>query len=211
MQFKDLILFYTKADNYIWNEPKHQRAEDEIQRLFNKVDVNGRSYTTNPLHAPGETRNGKTGRMWKGMLPPKGRHWRYDPKVLDELETKGLIEWSATGNPRKIVYADEMPFKKLQDIWEFKDPPRPSYPTEKNLEMLRTIVATSSAEDSVVLDCFSGSGTTLVAADQLNRSWIGIDRSEIAIKTALGRLRCRVETAQTSLFTPANDILYLAA
>ena len=208
---KDLILFYTKSDDYIWNEPKHQRGEDEIKRLFNKVDANGRYYTTNPLHAPGETRNGKTGRMWKGMLPPKGRHWRYDPKVLDELEAKGLIEWSATGNPRKIVYADEMPFKKLQDIWEFKDPPRPSYPTEKNLEMLRTIVATSSAEDSVVLDCFSGSGTTLAAADQLNRSWIGIDRSEIAIKTALRRLGRRMETAQTSLFTPANDILYLAA
>jgi adenine-specific DNA-methyltransferase len=38
-----------------------------------------------------------------------------------------------------------MPFKKLQDIWEFKDPPQPSYPTEKNLEMLGTIVATSSS------------------------------------------------------------------
>jgi hypothetical protein len=51
----------------------------------------------------------------------------------------------------------------------------------------------------------------LVAADQLNRSWIGIDRSEIPIKTALRRLGRRMETAQTSLFTPANDILYLAA
>jgi adenine-specific DNA-methyltransferase len=209
---KDLVLFYTKSDDYIWNEPKHLRAEDEVKRLFNMVDANGRHYTTNPLHAPGETRNGDTGRMWKGMLPPKGRHWRYDPKVLDELDAKGLIVWSSTGNPRKIVYADEMPFKKLQDIWEFKDPPRPSYPTEKNLEMLRTIVATSSTEDSIVLDCFAGSGTTLVAADQLNWSWIGIDRSEIAIKTALGRLKGRVEPAQASLFTPANDdILYLAA
>jgi len=113
--------------------------------------------------------------------------------------------------PRKIVYADEMPFTKLQDIWEFKDPPRPSYPTEKNLEMLRTIVATSSTPDSIVLDCFAGSGTTLVAADQLNRSWIGIDRSEIAIKTALGRLKGRVEPAQTPLFAPTDDILCLAA
>jgi adenine-specific DNA-methyltransferase len=105
-----------------------------------------------------------------------------------------------------------MPFKKLQDIWECKDPPRPSYPTEKNLEMLRTIIATSSTEESIVLDCFSGSGTTLVAADQLNRSWIGIDGSEIAIKTALTRLMGRVEPAQASLFAPADDsILYLAA
>ena len=46
------------------------------------------------------------------------------------------------------------------------------HPTEKNLEMLRTIIATSSTEDSIVLDCFAGSATTLVAADQLNRSWV---------------------------------------
>ena len=51
--------------------------------------------------------------------------------------------------------------------------------------MLRTIVATSSSEDSIVLDCFSGSGTTLVAADQLNRSWIGIDSSEVRSKLHL--------------------------
>jgi adenine-specific DNA-methyltransferase len=57
---KDLILFYTKSDDYIWNEPKQQRADDEIKRLFKMVDANGRHYTTNPLHAPGETRNGDT-------------------------------------------------------------------------------------------------------------------------------------------------------
>jgi len=174
------------------------------------VDASGRRYTTNPLHAPGETRNGDTGRMWKGMLPPKGRHWRYDPKVLDELDAKGLIAWSAIGNPRKIVYADEMPFTKLQDIWEFNFPSSHASTTEKNLEMLRTIVETSSTPDSIVLDCFAGSGTTLVAADQLNRSWIGIDRSEIAIKTALGRLKGRVDPAQTRLFAPTDDILLAA-
>src|SRR5215213_7989650 len=149
---KDLILYYTKTDSYIWNEPKHERAEDEVKRLFNKVDRNGRYYSTNPLHAPGETTSGNTGKPWKGMLPPKGRHWRYDPAVLDELDAKGLIEWSTTGNPRKIVYADEMPYKKLQDIWGFKDPPRPIYPTEKNIELLKMIVSTSSREGSTVLD-----------------------------------------------------------
>jgi|SRR5215204_386157 len=185
---KDLILFYTKTDKYIWHEPKHKRSEDEVKRLFRKIDITGRYYTTTPLHAPGETRNGNTGREWRGQKPPKGRHWRYDPLVLDELQAKGLIEWSTTGNPRKIVYADEMPYKKLQDIWEFKDPPRPLYPTQKSLDLLKLIVATSSNADSYVLDCFSGSATTLVAADALQRRWVGIDSSEVAIKTALKRL-----------------------
>jgi adenine-specific DNA-methyltransferase len=203
---KDLILYYTKTDKYIWNEPKQERSEGEIRRLFTKVDINGRYYTTNPLHAPGETTNGNTGKAWKGKLPPKGRHWRYDPKVLDELEAKGLIEWSSTGNPRKIVYADKMPYKKLQDIWEYKDPPRPLYPTEKNLELLKTIIATSSNENSIVFDCFCGSGSTLVAADHLNRQWIGIDNSEAAIKTTLKRIN-----KNQTLFTGEHEFLYLAA
>lgn len=193
---KDLILFYTKTNNYIWNEPKHERSIGEVERLFSKVDAKGRYYTTNPLHAPGETTNGNTGKKWKGMLPPMGRHWRYDPKVLDELDAKGLIEWSKTGNPRKIVYADEMPYKKLQDIWEFKDPSRPIYPTEKNINLLRTIISTSSNSNSIVLDCFCGSGGTLIASKMLGRNWIGIDNSEMAIKISLRRLK----DAQSNLF-----------
>jgi adenine-specific DNA-methyltransferase len=112
------------------------------------------------------------------------------------MTTPRLIKWSSTGNPRKIVYADAMPYKKLQDIWEFKDPPRPRYPTEKNIDMLKTIISTSSNEGSLVFDCFSGSGGTLLAADELNRNWIGIDNSGVAIKTALKRLNDR----QKSLF-----------
>ena len=42
-----------------------------------------------------------------------------------------------TGNPRKIIYFDEQEGKRLQDIWEFKDPQYPVYPTEKNPDLLR--------------------------------------------------------------------------
>jgi adenine-specific DNA-methyltransferase len=89
---KDLILFYTKTDDFIWNEPMVQRTDDEVERLFKKIDKDGRRYTTTPLHAPGETKNGVTGQNVERKYPPKGRHWRYDPKVLDELDSQGLIE-----------------------------------------------------------------------------------------------------------------------
>ena len=101
---------------------------------------------------------------------------------------RGLIEWSSSGVPRKKIYLDQMPGQKVQDIWEFKDPQHPNYPTEKNLDMLKLIVAASSDEQDLVLDCFCGSGTTLVAADELNRNWIGIDESEHAIEVAKRRL-----------------------
>jgi len=99
-----------------------------------------------------------------------------------------LIEWSKNGVPRKIIYADEHAGKKLQDIWEFKDPQYPTYPTEKNLQLLKTIVAASSNMNSIVLDFYCGSGTTLLAAQELGRRWIGIDESLPAIETAKERL-----------------------
>ena len=185
---KDMILFYTKSQNNIWNEPVNEYSESDIQRLFKKIDKNGRRYTTVPLHAPGETINGKTGEKFNGILPPSGRHWRCTPEELNHLEMQGLIEWSANNVPRKIIYADERKGKKTQDIWEFKDSQTLLYPTEKNINLLKNIINASSNEDSIILDFFCGSGTTLLAADVLGRKWIGIDNSAEAIKIVQKRL-----------------------
>jgi len=191
---KDMILFYSKTGNHIWNSPKAPMSEEDLERLFKKIDKYGRKYTTIPLHAPGETINGQTGQSWRGIMPPKGRHWRSSPSVLEGLDKQGLIEWSKTGVPRKKIYADENGGKKIQDILEFKDLQNPSYPTEKNLELLKLIVSASSNIDSFVLDCFCGSGTTLKAAQELGRNWIGIDKSEEAINVALKRLAPKQKT-----------------
>ncbi len=185
---KDLILFYTKSDKYTWNEPKDDYTQEDVERLFKKTDKDGRKYTTIPLHAPGETVNGATNQEWRGIKPPKGRHWRSEPKVLEQLEKEDLIEWSANGVPRKKIYIDERTGKKKQDIWEYKDAQYPTYPTEKNLEMIKSIILASSNENDLVLDCFCGSGTTLQAANQLGRRWIGIDQSDEAIRISEKRL-----------------------
>lgn len=185
---KDLILFYSKSKNMIWNSPKIPYGEKDMKKLFKKTDAQGRHYTTIPLHAPGETKNGATGGAFKGILPPKGRHWRSDPKELEEMDNQGLIEWSENGVPRKIIYADEKDGKKMQDIWEFKDSQYPIYPTEKNFDMLKTIVSASSNPGSIVMDFFCGSGSTLAASQKLGRKWIGIDKSEKAIEVTKTRL-----------------------
>ena len=183
---KDMILFYTKTAHPIWNEPRQPYTEDDIKRLYPKVDDKGRRYTTVPIHAPGET---KLSQKFKGMLPPMGRHWRTDVKVLEKWDEEGLLEWSSTGNPRKIIYADERKGKRVQDIWtDFKDPQYPCYPTEKNLDFIDFIVKTSSNAESIVLDPFCGSGTSLLAAAKNGRQWIGIDKSDLAIKVAKHKL-----------------------
>jgi adenine-specific DNA-methyltransferase len=201
---KDMILFYSKSENLIWNEPKTPYTEEDKQKLFPKTE-NGRSYTTIPLHAPGETQNGKTSQAFKGILPPSGRHWRSDVSILEQWDKNGLIEWSEKGNPRKKIYFDEQEGKRMQDIWEFKDPQYPIYPTEKNADLLDVIVKTSSNENSIVLDCFAGSGTTLKSAQINGRRWIGIDQSYEAIKAIINKL----DTVESDLFTSKSDYKFL--
>lgn len=186
---KDMILFYAKnPSKNIWNEIKMPLNQKEIEKKFPKIDEQGRRYTTIPLHAPGETSSGTTGNPWRGIFPPAGRHWRTNPEEFERLDSLGMIEWSKTGNPRIKKYAHEHKGKKIQDIWKYKDPQYPIYPTQKNMDMIEQIIAQSSKEGSIVMDCFAGSGTTLLAAARLGRSFIGIDSSNIAIKTIQGRL-----------------------
>jgi adenine-specific DNA-methyltransferase len=189
---KDTLLFYSKTGRHVWNESRQPMTEADIARLFPRVDATGRRYTTTPLHAPGETRSGLTGAAWRGLRPPAGRHWRVSPAELTRLDRAGEIEWSSAGNPRKKIYADEKARsgRRRQDVWTtFKDPQYPGYPTEKNLAMLEAIVLASSNPGDLVLDCFAGSGTTLIAAEKHARRWIGIDSSPMAIRTARQRLQ----------------------
>ncbi|MCC7429743.1 site-specific DNA-methyltransferase [bacterium] len=202
---KDLILFYSKSDNLIWNEPKTAYTEADKIKLFPKTEKNGRRYTTIPLHAPGETQNGKTSQAFKGILPPTGRHWRSEVSVLEQWDKEGLVEWSDNGNPRKKIYFDQQEGKRVQDIWEFKDPQYPVYPTEKNSDLADLIVKTSSNENSIVLDCFAGSGTTLKLAQLNGRQWIGIDKSDRAINSIIQKL----ETIESNLFVSKTDYKFL--
>lgn len=179
--------------------------QEEALKLYPKMDKDGRRYTTVPIHAPGETKNGRSAEKFKGMLPPPGRHWRTDVERLNTWDKNGLIEWSSRGNPRKKNFMDEMRGKKIQDIWTYKDPLYPKYPTEKNAEMLDMIIKASSNEDSIVLDCFCGSGSTLYATGIHGRSWIGIDQSEEAIRVT----RSRFDSGDHQLFDASLDYQYI--
>lgn len=179
---KDSILVYSKSPGKnIFNDIREPLSEAEVADRFTKVDSDGRRYTTVPCHAPGETRNGPTGGPWKGVLPPKGRHWRSSPAELDKLDAEGMIEWSANNVPRIKRYADKSQGKKIQDIWlEYKDPQYPLYPTQKNPAMMDLIVRQSSVEGSVVMDCFCGSGAFLKAGLARSRFVIGVEKSPVA-------------------------------
>lgn len=183
----DYIMFYSKSKNYIWNRPYKEWDYESLITQYPYIDeATQRRYKKVPIHAPG-VRNGETGKPWRGKLPPKGKHWQYTPEKLDELDAKGEIYWSPTGNPRRKVFSDQSQGIPIQDIWmDYRDSINQAqkttgYPTEKNIEMLKLIVEASSNEGDTVLDCFAGSGTTLDAAFQLGRHWIGMDNSQESI------------------------------
>lgn len=189
----DFVLFYTKSSSYVWNQPVEAPDAEWIAKEYPKFDQKGQ-YKLVPVHAPG-VRNGATGTPWRGVNPPPGKHWQYAPSKLDELDAAGEIHWSKTGNPRRKVYLPPNKGVALTDYWDkFRDAHHQSilitgYPTEKNFDMMKMLVAACTNPGDVVLDPFCGSGSTLHAADAQGRKWIGIDQSFVAVKTVIKRLR----------------------
>ena len=81
----------------------------------------------------------------------------------------------------------------LSDVWDIpflnpKAKERTGYPTQKPLLLLERIIGLATNEGDCVLDPFCGSGTTLVAAQSLNRAALGIDVSEDAVELTKKRL-----------------------
>jgi adenine-specific DNA-methyltransferase len=195
----DYILFYSKTDTYKWHRPVEIWSDEKINKEYPYFDEpTGRRYKKVPIHAPG-VRNGETGKPWKGMLPPPGKHWQYTPDKLTEFDNNGEIYWSANGNPRRKVFLDEEKGVPVQDIWlNLQDSLNQNikitgYPTEKNPYLLERIINASSDVGDIVLDCFAGSGTTLDVANQLGRKYIGIDNSYEAISNIIKRFSLGLE------------------
>ena len=79
------------------------------------------------------------------------------------------------------------------------DSERLGYPTQKPEGLLERIIKASSQEGDVVLDPFCGCGTTIAVAQQLNRSWIGIDITHLAIALMKHRLRSAFDSIEYSV------------
>jgi hypothetical protein len=99
------------------------------------------------------------------------------------------------GWPRFKKYLDTAKGVPLQDVWTDIFPinsqaqERLGYPTQKPEALLERIISASSREGDVICDAFCGCGTTIAAAQKLNRRWIGIDITHLAIGLIRHRLR----------------------
>lgn len=185
----DNILFYTKTNEYIFNIQFTKYSEQYIEKAYSKSDKNGK-FKTSDLTAnnPGFTYK------WKGKLPPKSRYWAYNEDGMKKLEKENKIYYSATGTPYLKNYFKDMQGLMLQDIW-LDIPPlygsskeKLGYPTQKPESLLKRIIDVSTKVTDIVLDPFCGCGTTLAAAKEKGRRFIGIDISRVACDVMKKRL-----------------------
>jgi len=133
---------------------------------------------------------------WKGYaFPPNG--WRYSKETMAKLDAEGRIWYpdDKTKRPRLKRYLDEMRGNLTTTVWTDINPinsqaqERLGYPTQKPLALLERIMRASSNPGDWVLDPFCGCGTAIAAAQKLNRHWIGIDITHLAISLQKYRLQ----------------------
>lgn len=187
----DTIYVYSKTKDYIFN-PIYIDATEGQQRKHDK------GYDRNSVMIYGER---------------KPQLLVYDKKKVDEAVKNGVINLSEYARVVEVksmgtiahdvwkidklndfyeVYL-ERDGKEVADVWEInyinsQAVERTNYPTQKPEELLERIIMASSNEDSIVFDCFMGSGTTQAVAMKLGRKFIGADINLGSIQTATKRL-----------------------
>jgi DNA modification methylase len=190
----DVILFYAASEAFTWNKVYQPYETDYVEKYYRYKDEDGSRWASGDVAAAGPG----PARFFNGVLrnPPTGSHWRFSQEKIDEYVKSGRIYFTENGFPRIKRYLKDMKGAVLQDIWADKDvQPVVSwsdeglgYPTQKPEALLERIIKASSNEGDLVLDPFCGCGTTVQVAQRLNRRWIGIDITHLAIGLIKQRL-----------------------
>ena len=189
----DVLLFYTKTDNWTWNPLFVEYDPEYVERFYKHREPDTeRRYQLGDITGRGGAAKGNPSYEVMGVT----RYWCYSPEQMQALIEAGRVVQTKPGAvPRYKRYLDEMPGVSLQDIWTDINPlgaqaaERLGYPTQKPVSLLERIIEASSNEGDTVLDPFCGCGTTITAAQKLGRRWIGIDVTHLAISLIRHRLR----------------------
>jgi len=206
----DVILFYSRSDNNIWNTTYMPYDPEYIETYYRYADENGKKFLSRTLDAPGRGNSGQY--EWKGKHPAKGRMWAYTKDNMERLEKEGRIFYTRNGYPRLKQFLDDMPGMPIQSIWTDILNLRSwhteaiGYDTQKPLALLERIIQSSSNEGDIILDPFCGCGTAIIAAQKLNRKWIGIDITHLAIGVMKWRLSKMFPTIKYKVIGEPEDL-----
>jgi DNA modification methylase len=184
----ETIFFYTKSDAFTFNIQYAAYDQQYIDTYYRHQDPDGRRFMSGDLVGH---KGVNPEYEWKGITRP----WRYPKHRLEELYAAGKLFLTKNNFPRYKRYLDEMPGMPAQSVWTDIFPivswsqEGLGYQTQKPETLLERIIKASSNEGDVVLDPFCGCGTAVVVAQKLNRRWIGIDITHLAIGLIKWRLK----------------------
>ena len=190
----DTLFFFTKSNDYVLQIPRRPPDAEYLSR-FGHDDGDGRGrYHSAPLDSPNPRPN--LTYSYKGFDPPE-KGWRVDLEEMKRLDAVGRLIFpkNADGRIRRKLFLSDAPGAPVGDVWT--DIPaigasqheRLGYPTQKPLGLLDRIIEASSNPGDVLLDPFCGCGTAIHSAQRLDRQWIGIDITHLAISLIEKRLR----------------------
>ena len=194
----DTLLFYSKTDDYFFDLQYKGLSETSLELYAKNQDIKG-NYRHVPLVVSGK-RNGITGKPWRGLDPnlygKGGCHWITVHDNLEEYDKQGMIVWPKKegGLPQLKYYLADNKGVPVSDFWDDIDLIQSSsseslgYQTQKPQALLDRVIQASSKENDIVLDPFCGCGTALVVSQKLNRKWVGIDITHLAIGLMKWRL-----------------------
>lgn len=190
----DTIFRYAKGSKFTFNQEaitiKH--SDEYIKEYYKYVELDtGRRYATSHVHGDYfQAPNHKNTFEFCGFY----RTWNRSKEQLERWLKEGKIVHKPGSLPRYKLYLDEAKGNILSNVWD--DIPNRGtgkeneyYSTQKPVNLYIRLVGLCSNPGDIVLDPFCGSGTTLVAAKQLQRNYIGIDLNEEGISIAKRRLQ----------------------
>lgn len=204
----DTILYFRRGERANWNQVYVPYSDEYVKNHFNQIDPDGRRFTTSDLRNPGVRPN--LHYEYKGFKPhPNG--WAVSKERMEQYDRENRLVFPANPNGRIRLkrFLNEQPGEKVTNLWEDIPPinsqaqERLGYPTQKPEALLERIIRASSNEGDVVLDPFCGCGTTVQVAQRLNRRWIGIDITHLAI----GLIKKRLSDAFSAEIRSTYDVI----
>lgn len=190
----DIVLFYAKSPASPFNRQIRDSNPEYIEEKFRYTDENGRRYRLDNLASPSYRPN--LIYKYKDYAPPE-KGWAVSPDRMAQMDAEGRLHLPTDKTKRiqRRRFLDELDGETVDTLWDDISPinsqaqERLGYPTQKPLTLLERIIAASSKPGDLVLDPFCGCGTAVHAAQKLDRRWIGIDITHLAISLIEKRLK----------------------
>jgi adenine specific DNA methylase Mod/very-short-patch-repair endonuclease len=192
----DSLFFYAKTENAYF-KPILIKLEVKKSERWHSMDSQGQGQSLYIF----------------GFLfePPEGRHWTFSQEKIKQMELEGRIrikckkcgyihtsgEWKGCpicGNLKEVRIEYLLPpteDKQMDSNWTDISGYTSNwgFPTENSEILLKRVIQSTSNENDLVMDFFSGSGTTIAVAHKLKRKWIGIEMGEHFYTVVLPRMK----------------------